>query len=329
MSATENQKIFRYQLAVVIIGILLLLAKFTAYQLTHSNTIFTDALESIINVVAGIFALYSLYLAAKPKDADHPYGHGKVEFISAGFEGILIATAGLSLIIKSIASFFEPISLTHLDLGMAIVGVSGAINFGMGFFIQRAGEKHHSLTLVADGQHLKTDAYSSAGVLVGLLIIQITGWQVLDSIIAVMFGVFIGYTGIRLIRKSIAGIMDEADEQLIIEIIAQLNEHRKTNWIDIHNLRVIQYGSVLHIDCHATLPWYFTLDAAHEEIEQIANIVNEKYGRQVEFFIHGDPCLPSSCKICQISDCKMRKETFKEKMVWDLVNVRRNQKHGL
>lgn len=329
MTSPEKQTIIRYQFAVVIIGAFLVLAKFVAYTLTHSNTIFTDALESIINVVAGVFALYSLYLAAKPKDADHPYGHGKVEFISAGFEGILIATAGVSLIVKSIVDFFDPVELAHLDVGMAIVALSGIINFAMGFFIEKTGKKYHSLTLIADGQHLKTDAYSSVGVIVGLVIILLTGWQVLDSIIAILFGVFIGYTGIKLIRKSIAGIMDEADEKLIEEIIALLNNHRKINWIDIHNLRVIQYGSILHIDCHATLPWYYTLETAHNEIEEIAAIINEKYGRQVEFFIHGDPCLPSSCKICQISNCKVRKEVFVEKIVWDLANVRRNQKHGL
>jgi cation diffusion facilitator family transporter len=239
----------------------------------------------------------------------------------------LIATAGVSLIVKSIASFFDPSDLTHLDIGLGIVAVSGIINFDMGFFIQKVGKKHHSLTLIADGQHLKTDAYSSVGVIIGLVVIMLTGWQVLDSIIAIIFGVFIGYTGIKLIRKSIAGIMDEADETLIVEIIELLNEHPKENWIDIYNLRVVQYGSIIHIDCHTTLPWYFQLEAAHNEIEEIAAIINEKYGRQVEFFIHGDPCIPQSCKICQISDCKVRQEAFGEKMIWDLANVRRNQKH--
>lgn len=239
----------------------------------------------------------------------------------------MIATAGVSLIVKSIASFFDPSDLTHLDIGLGIVAVSGIINFDMGFFIQKVEKKHHSLTLIADGQHLKTDAYSSVGVIIGLVVIMLTGWQVLDSIIAIIFGVFIGYTGIKLIRKSIAGIMDEADEILIVEIIELLNEHPKENWIDIYNLRVVQYGSIIHIDCHTTLPWYFQLEAAHNEIEEIAAIINEKYSRQVEFFIHGDPCIPQSCKIFQISDCKVRQEAFGEKMIWDLANVRRNQKH--
>ncbi len=324
-----EKSIFRLQLIAVVIGLLLLLAKFGAYLFTHSNTVLTDALESIINVVAGSFALYSLYISSKPKDYDHPYGHGKVEFISAGFEGVLITLSGILIIGKSIISLFHHKPLEHLDVGIIVVLVSGIVNLILGVMLEKAGDKHQSLIMKADGQHLKSDAYSSAGIFVGLLLIVFTHWEPLDNIVAIIFSFVIMYTGIKLIRKSVAGIMDEADENLMKSIVSHLSLHRKAAWIDIHNLRVIQYGNKLHVDCHVTLPWYFTLEEAHKEIEEIAAIINSEFSVQVEFFIHGDPCIKQSCKICMISDCKVRQEAFEQKVEWNIDNVRLNKKHGL
>lgn len=317
------------QLFVLVAGALLLGAKFIAYLLTHSITILTDALESIINVVAGAFALYSLYLSSKPRDEDHPYGHGKVEFISAGFEGTLIVVAGALIIIKSIFAFFEPRTLEHLDIGLGIVIISGVVNFGLGIWMVKIAEKENSLVLKADGEHLKSDAYSSFGILFGLGLIMLTGKQYIDNIVAIIFGLLIIYTGIKLVRKSLRGIMDEADLSTIQTIVDVLNKHRKTTWIDVHNLRIIQYGSRLHIDCHVTLPWYFTLEEAHEEMEEIARIINEQNNEQVEFFIHGDPCLEESCKICSIADCPVRKHAFEHTIEWNLDNIMRNARHRI
>jgi cation diffusion facilitator family transporter len=324
-----QNKLFRVQLIAVVIGALLLVAKFSAYLFTQSNSILTDALESIINVVAGSVALLSLYISSKPKDEDHPYGHGKVEFLSAGFEGVLIGMAGFVIIWKSIFAFFHPKTIEHLDWGLLVVIVSGVINFGVGWWIEKSGKEAGSLALEADGKHLKSDAYSSAGLMVGIVLIIVTGWQWLDNVVAVIFGFVIMFTGYKLVRQSLRGIMDEADEKAIKAMIELLNSHRKPVWIDIHNLRIIQYGSKLHVDCHATLPWYFTLEQAHDEMEEIANTINEKYGTQVEFFIHGDPCIEASCKICSIEDCKVRKHPFTERMEWTVENVLRNKKHGL
>ncbi len=326
---TSDRKVFRIQLLAVSAGVILLIAKFMAYFLTHSNTILTDALESIINVIAGVFALYSLYLSSKPKDYDHPYGHGKVEFISAGFEGILIAIAGVLIISKSVISFFHPRPLEHLDIGLAIVVGSGIINYLLAVLLVKTADKYHSLTLKADGEHLKSDAYSSLGVLIGLVLIMLTKWNFLDSVVAIIIGGIIIYTGVKLVRKSLAGIMDETDEGIVLSVIKHLSEHRKEVWIDIHNFRIIQYGNKLHVDCHVTLPWYFTLEKAHKEIEEISAIINEKHATQVEFFIHQDPCVPQSCKICSLKECEVRKEVFIEKMEWNLENIIRNKKHGL
>jgi len=252
-----------------------------------------------------------------------------VEFISAGFEGIMIALAGVMIIAKSIYSFLHPQVLEHLDVGSAVIIGSGIINYAIGFILEKTGKKHHSLILVADGQHLKSDAYSSFGIFAGLLLIILTKLNFLDNVVAIVFGLIIIFIGVRLLRKSVAGIMDEADEGLIASIVELLGKHRKTQWIDIHNLRVIQFGNRLHVDCHVTLPWYYTLTEAHNEIEEIGNLINNDHTRHVEFFIHGDPCIKESCRICALENCPVRQQKFRQRVEWDVANISKNKKHGL
>ena len=143
---------------ITVISVLLLLVKFIAYYITHSVSILTDALESIVNVVAGFIGLYSLYIASKPRDLDHPYGHGKAEFISAAVEGTLITTAGLFIIYRAIKSFIEPVSLQKLDYGIYLVGLTALINFLMGTLGVVKGKRNNSMALIASGKHLQTDS---------------------------------------------------------------------------------------------------------------------------------------------------------------------------
>jgi cation diffusion facilitator family transporter len=318
----------RLQLLVVLVGILLLLAKFLAWYLTNSNAILTDALESIINVVAGGFSLYSLIISARPKDLNHPYGHGKIEFVAATLEGSLILVAGGAIILKSFYNLFEPHELTRLDTGIYLTAAAGIINFGIGYITERRGNQTNSLVLVAGGKHLKTDAYSTAGILVGLMLIYLTDQVWLDSAVAIIFGAFICYTGSRILRASLAGIMDEADYELLKRIVQVLNDNRRENWIDIHNLRVIKYGNTLHIDCHLTVPWYLTVLEAHEEVEAVGLLIKERIDPDIELFIHTDPCVEVSCSICTKQICKVRRSPFKERIEWDLDKVIADKKHG-
>lgn len=326
---TKSLSNFRLQLVILSIGGVLMAAKFAAYFITHSNTILTDALESIVNIAAGGLGVYSLYLAAKPRDKEHPYGHGKVEFLSASVEGTLIVATGLMMVVKSIQNFFMPSQLSNLDIGLYITSGAGLINFLLGWRLESQGKRNNSMTLIASGKHLKSDAYTTIGILAGLLVIVITGLLWLDNFVAALLGVFIGYTGIKILRQSVAGIMDEADNDLLIGVIEVLNKARNPNWIDIHNMRIIKYGSQLHIDCHITLPWYFTIAEAHEEIAAIDSLINQHYPQGVEFFIHTDECIEQSCSICSKTDCKVRKQPHEARLEWDLHNVMQNQKHGL
>jgi len=312
----------------LIVGFVLLLMKFIAWWWTNSNAILTDALESIINVVAGGFALYSLSFALKPSDHDHPYGHGKIEFISAGFEGALILVAGIVILFKSIWDMFHPHEVVGLDLGLAITGFSGLVNYIMGHFLEKKGKTISSLTLEASGEHLKTDAYSSLALLIGLGIVWMTDIFLIDNIIAILFGVFIVYTGYGLVRKSVAGIMDEADEQLIRDFVNEIEQHRLDDWIDVHNLRVIQYGNSLHMDCHLTLPWYYTNKQSHDAMKVFEDTVKELSNRPIELFVHVDPCEPHCCSICQKNDCSQRKTPSEKRIQWNLENITKNKKHS-
>jgi cation diffusion facilitator family transporter len=313
----------------LLVGIILLLIKFLAYYLTGSNAILGDALESIVNVVAGIIALVSLSIAAFPKDENHPYGHGKVEFISAGFEGGMIAVAGIIIIGKSIYNFFYPNELNELASGIALTAFSGAVNFLLGFILVKKGKKSSSAAMVASGEHLKTDTYTTIGLLAGLFLIWLTNIAWLDQVVAILFGFLILYSGYKIIRTSLSGILDETDLDLIKSIAALLQKNRRENWVDIHNLRVIKYGDALHIDCHVTLPWYLNLRDAHDEITRIDNLVNEHLPNNVELFIHEDPCITDSCKICIKKECAERKQPFTGATEWTLENVLRNKKHGV
>ncbi len=303
--------------------------KFLAWRLTHSNTILSDALESIVNVTAGSFALYSLWLAAKPRDKEHPYGHGKVEFISAGFEGGLVVLAGGVIIWRAVEALLNQQHLHNLDKGITLAGAAGAMNLLMGLTLKRRGQAAHSITMEASGEHLLSDAWSTVAMVCGLVLIHLTGLLWLDQVFAIIFACYIMYTGIRVFRRSVAGIMDEADPELAREVIAILEAHRKPEWVDVHNFRTIKYGPVLHIDCHVTLPWYHNLEQAHQEIADIEELVNTKCAREVELFIHMDPCVPRSCPICSLSGCQERKAAFETRIPWTLDTTLVNRKHGV
>lgn len=329
MNPKEQRQNIRVQLIIVSIGLLLMAGKFFAYFLTHSNAILTDALESIVNVVAGGFSLYGLILTAKPKDENHPYGHGKIEFISASIEGSLIAGAGMMIMIKSIYNLIVPHPVSHLDMGLYIVTGAGAINFLMGYLTYRRGSRIGSLPLQASGRHLMSDGWSTLGLIIGLLLILLTDWWWLDSVVAIIFGLIILYAGYKILRPSVAGIMDEADYEVLKKIAVILDSNRQPDWIDVHNMRVIKYGSTLHIDCHVTLPWYYNVRQAHDKMESIDNLINQQIKTSVEFFIHIDPCLPASCSICQKSDCEVRQDPFRQLIPWSLENVLQNKKHSI
>lgn len=327
----ENQqadtKNYNFQKLIVLVGVVLFAAKMIAWYFTSSVAILTDALESIVNIVTAFVGLYSLYLSSLPRDENHPYGHGKVEFISAAIEGILIGIAGLIIIYEAVVNLRYPKQVQKLDLGILLVSATAIINYVIGSIAERQGKSSRSLALEASGKHLKSDTYSTAGIVAGLILISITKIAWLDGAVALLFACIILFTAYRIIRNSIGGIMDEADIQLIDEFVKLVNEKRRPNWIDLHNLRIIRYGTTLHMDCHLTLPYYLNVKEAHDEVEKLDEIVNAHFGTKVELFVHTDPCQEFSCRLCAQTGCKVRQHEHEETLSWTRENILRNRQH--
>ena len=318
----------RLQKGIAVASSALLVVKFIAYYITSSVSVLTDALESIVNVVAGFIGLYSLYIAAKPKDINHPYGHGKAEFISAAVEGTLVLSAGTIIIYSAVKNLFLPAVIRSIDTGIYLIAATAVANWFLGFVAYRQGKKNNSLALIASGKHLQTDSYSTFAIIVGLILIAFTNLLWIDSVVAIGFGLFIIYTGYHIIKSSLAAIMDEADMELLAEMVGLLNKNRRDSWVDLHNLRVIKYGSVLHVDCHLTVPWYLNVSEAHVEVEHLSNLIRTQFGESLELFVHSDDCQYFQCHLCDKKACPVRQHDFKKEIVWTLVNVLDNKKHG-
>jgi cation diffusion facilitator family transporter len=323
-TALRKQK--RIILISLITGIVLMIAKFGAYLLTSSNFVLTDAAESIVNVFASSFAFYSIYLSSQPRDENHPYGHGKVEFFSVFIEGLLIGFAGVIILIKSVYGIFHPNEIHDLLTGAIIIGATGVINGGLGYYMIGKGKSIPSITIEADGRHLITDMVTSVGLVIGLLLIHFTKIVLLDSLLSILVGLYIIYTCFKLMRRSVGGLMDEADFEVVTDVVKILNDNRRDAWIDIHNFRAQKYGNELHIDCHITLPNYFDLNRVHEEVSSVDKLINKKV-TQTELFIHADPCLPDCCHYCSMKNCSIRSEPQTETITWTIDKLTRNKKH--
>jgi cation diffusion facilitator family transporter len=287
----------------------------------------TDAAESIVNVLASSFAFYSIYLASRPRDVNHPYGHGKIEFFSAFIEGILICIAGLGILIKSVYNIFNHYQIHDLLTGAYIIAATGLVNGILGYYMISKGKSLRSITIEADGRHLITDMVTSIGLVAGLLLIHFTKIYLLDSILSIAVALYILFTAYKLIRGSVSGLMDEADFEVVKEVLRILNTERRDEWIDFHNFRAQKYGPDLHIDCHMTLPNYFDLNKVHAEVSLVDKIINKEAKVKTEFFIHADPCVPLCCHYCHMSNCPIRSEPKTTEITWTMENITRNKKH--
>lgn len=311
LSAEDRAK-QKVQRGILIVSCILMAGKFTAYVLTSSVGILTDALESIVNVTAGAVSLYSLYAASKPKDKDHPFGHGKIELLSASLEGFLIIMAGLLIVYESVMRFFSPTELTQLDVGIYIVAAAGAVNFLLGRYSVSKGKKYGSMALVAGGLHLQSDTWSSIGLVAGLLLLFFTGVEWIDSALGIVFGTIILLSGISILRKTLANLLDRADMKILADLADTLNSARQPDWVDIHNAKVLKYGNYLHLDCDLTVPWFYTVEQGHACGEKLQDILEEKYADRIQFTIHIDPCNvlgTPQCAVCGYK-CPERKERF-------------------
>ena len=251
------------------VGVLVFAAKVAAWIVTGSVAVFSDAMESIVNVVAALLLVWSLRMAAQPADRDHPYGHGKAEFLSAGVEGALIIVAALLIGVQALRNLVVGSVPERLDTGMALVAGASLVNGVLGVHLVRVGRRTGSLALHADGRHILTDVLTSAGVLLGLLAVRVTGIHWLDPAVALAVALNIVREGWTLVRRALGGLLDEADEALLGRLALVFDGARPPEWIDVHGLRAWRSGAEAHVDLHLVVPRYFDAERLHRLQEAI------------------------------------------------------------
>jgi cation diffusion facilitator family transporter len=294
-------------LASTLVGVALLIIKFTAYFVTGSAAIFSDAMESIVNVLASAFAVYALYYAHRPADREHPYGHGKIEFMSAGFEGGMILVAALVIAWHAIEAMLRKAVVTEITFGLALMAAAMLVNGAMGVYLIRSGRKHKSLTLEADGKHLFADAVTSAAAIAALSIVKLSGgrWWIVDPIFAMLIAIYITYTAIGLMRQGAAGLMDEQDLSDEAMLVGILNAHlapdgKPPQICSYHKLRHRHSGRYHWVDFHIMVPAGMTIDQGHAIASAIEYEIELALG-EGNATAHVEPCVDAACSGCRVA----------------------------
>jgi len=305
----------------LLVSVLLLGVKYIAYLHTGSAAILSDALESIINVAAAIVAVVSLRFASRPADRGHPYGHGKIEYFSAAFEGGLIAFAALAIVWYAIRDLVRGAELADIEFGLALIFAAGLVNAGLGWFLLHMGRKHRSITLTADGHHVLSDFQTSVGVIVGLVLVKLTGHAWFDPAAALVVGVNLAATGYRVAREAAGGLLDEEDGTLLARLVAALESERSPGIIRIHRLRAIRSGRETHADAHVIVPEYWTVEQAHEKVVDFERRVFAQPTIDGEIVFHLDPCMQALCESCEMPECPVRRQPFSSRAALTVAEV--------
>jgi cation diffusion facilitator family transporter len=288
------------------IGLLMFVMKSGAFLITHSAAILSDAMESVVHVIATGFALYSVILAGRPADARHPYGYGKVEYFSAGVEGTLIVIAAIAICYEAIRDIINGPAVRSLEIGTWVIAAAGTINLLLGLYLVRTGKRTGSLTVVADGKHVLTDSYTSIGVCFGLALVWFTGIVLIDPIIAILVALNILFTGYHLVSESVRGLMNVTDPETLRRTVEAINRVRTEEMIDVHRLRAWSAGEARFIDFHLTLPHFLRIDEAHEIQHMVHDAISEEFGGHADVMVHLDACRESWCACCGRLDCDSR-----------------------
>ncbi|MFZ1750362.1 MAG: cation diffusion facilitator family transporter [Saprospiraceae bacterium] len=314
----QNINIQRY---IFIGGILLFFIKVVAFYITNSVGILSDALESTVNIITGFITLLSLRFAAKPRDEDHPYGHGKVELITSSIEGILIGVAGVMIIIEGFARLGSPPQVVEMGVGIILLVFTAMANYLMGKYSIAQGRKNNSVALVSGGKHLISDTYTTMALIAGLGLFYFTGYLWVDSILAIIFGLVILYTGYTVLRATVNGLMDEADTSTIDDMVKNISDHRMPAWVNIHKLTYLKFGHVSHVDLHLTLPWYYDMSQAKQEIILLKELIRPNIKEsEVDISVQSEPCEPTMCHQCCL-ECPERQKPFVQLKKWTTIYI--------
>lgn len=296
----------------VLVSVLILLVKFWAFAATHSQAIFSDAMESVVNVIGAVVAVVVLAYARRPADVDHPYGHGKIEFFSAAFEGGLIAFAAVMIWVEALRSLVNGVAIHSLGLGLLITVGTGLANAALGVYLKYVAKKHHSSALEASGAHVLADSLTSVGVVVGLGLAMWTGVSWFDSLAALLMGSLLAYTGLRLVLRSAGGLLDAEDRQLLANLANIYSRRRLSGIIQLHHVRVMRSGHYHHIDAHVVVPEFWDVSEAHQHTEKFEAEMMRDYAFPGELHFHVDPCRRAYCRHCDAEACPIRQAPFEK-----------------
>lgn len=295
MQATQTPSLTRYAWLSIAAAIATIVLKSYAYWLTNSVGLLSDALESIINLVAAVIALVALSIAIKPADNKHAFGHEKIEYFSSGAEGIMILLAAFSIALAAVERLKHPQEISQIDLGLSISFIASLINLVVARILINVGKKHHSITLEADGKHLMTDVWTTVGIiagigaLAGLQWLGYEGWEIIDPIIAILVAINIIWVGIGLMRRTFAGLMDVAlsvDEQA--KIILILEHFKQAEGIEYHALRTRLAGAQRFMSVHILVPGAWTVQQGHDLLEKIEISLTKEFNK-IDIDTHLEP----------------------------------------
>lgn len=285
------ESISRIKLAAVIsiaVALLVMGLKYLAYWRTGSVALYSDALESIVNLVTAVVALYAIHISSQPADRNHQFGHYKAEYFAAVLEGVLIVVAALAILHEAYGAFVTPRTLGAMTEGLAINSVATLINGAWAVFLVRWGRAQRSPALVADGRHLFTDVFTSVGVLAGLSLASLTGWQVLDPLLASLVALNILWSGWKLMTESMSGLMDEAVTADVSRLIRKIISENASGAIEAHDVKTRQAGQATFIEFHLVVPGDMTVASAHEICDRIEAAL-EQAVKGAQILIHVEP----------------------------------------
>ncbi len=299
-------------------GVLILTLKYVAYWISGSTALLSDAIESVVNVVAAVFALGAVIFAEKPADREHPYGHGKIEHFSAAFEGGLIALAAVMIWWTAVSALHAQLNHTGtlnqaaLGKGLAVNVLAGCMNGLLGAFLIHMGKKQRSRAIEADGHHVLSDFWTTLGIAVALLLVKFTGLLWLDPIIAMIVGTMLAITGFRLVHSSSQALLDMEDPNLLKQLIEIINRVRPADIIAIHELRTLRAGRYTHVDIHMVIPEFYPISRGHDLAESFGKQIIAEAGLEGELHTHVDPCQRTWCRQCAVEPCEVRKAPHTE-----------------
>lgn len=306
MSSTIEKKKFYPAIVSLVVSVIVLFLKAKAFYETNSVAVLSDALETVVNVVTAVFALWAIKMAAEPADAEHPYGHGKFEYFSAAFEGGLIFFAALAILFQATESFFAASRLQNIEEGFKYLSIATVLNLGVGIWLVWVGKSQNSEALKASGKHVLSDVMTTAGIFVGLGLAHWTGLNWIDSLVGLFVGIWLALEAYNILRTNTGALLDEVDTEALEKLAQVIKKHRIPGVIDIHNVRMIRSGNFHHIDAHMVVPEFWDVKEAHTMSHDFEKNVVRDYDHDGEFAFHMDPCQKLYCSVCAVENCNIR-----------------------